>query len=150
MNRTTLMSAALGIVFGILLAWSQMTSAERIHDMLRLHDPYLFLVLFSAMPIGMAGAHLLRARKFTTVVSRERVNWVHDKVERRHITGSIIFGLGWSLSQSCPGPIAAQLGGGAILSAATIAGIAVGVTAHARRPATRQTPSAAQPSPAST
>ena len=31
-------------------------------------------------------------------------------VERRHVVGSVLFGLGWAVADACPGPVLAQLG----------------------------------------
>ena len=47
-------------------------------------------------------------------------------VERRHVTGSILFGLGWAVTNACPGPIAAQLGQGLWWSLLTLAGFMIG------------------------
>ena len=35
-----------------------------------------------------------------------------DDVQRRHIVGSLLFGIGWAVADACPAPIAAQIGQG--------------------------------------
>ena len=53
--------------------------------------------------------------------------------ERRHVVGSLLFGVGWAIADACPGPIATQLGQGVWWSLATIAGLAVGLRLAVRR-----------------
>jgi uncharacterized membrane protein YedE/YeeE len=47
--------------------------------------------------------------------------------------GSVLFGIGWGVSDACPGPIATQLGQGVWWSLFTIAGLATGITLYLRR-----------------
>ena len=41
--------------------------------------------------------------------------------------GSVLFGLGWSIAGTCPGPAAAQLGAGQWACLFTLAGLFLGV-----------------------
>jgi uncharacterized membrane protein YedE/YeeE len=43
------------------------------------------------------------------------------------VVGSLIFGCGWSISSSCPGPIATQLATGLWWSGFTIVGVGGGI-----------------------
>ena len=47
--------------------------------------------------------------------------------ERRHVTGALIFGVGWGVSDACPGPIATQLGQGIGWALWTLTGVLLGV-----------------------
>ncbi len=49
------------------------------------------------------------------------------KPERRHISGSLLFGLGWGISGACPGPIATQIGQGVGWGVFTLVGAVGGV-----------------------
>jgi uncharacterized protein len=60
--------------------------------------------------------------------------------ERRHIAGAAIFGVGWSIGDSCPAPIAAQLTQGVVWSLFTIAGVASGILVFLRRQERRAEP----------
>jgi hypothetical protein len=123
MSRAQSIALALGIPFGFLLAWSGMTDPDVIRQMLLLEDAYLFLVMASSIAVAFAGLRLLRGRRLAS--------WPATRPERRHVTGSAVFGLGWAASLSCPGPIAAQLGQGLGWSLCTIAGVGGGILAHA-------------------
>lgn len=133
MTRVRLTAIALGVVFGFALSWSGMTDPDEIRQMLLLEDAYFFLVMFSSMAVAFTGLRILRARRVRALLTGEPVSWSTSPPGRRHVTGSVLFGLGWATSLSCPGPIAAQLGQGLLWSLCTAAGIGVGVLAHARR-----------------
>jgi uncharacterized membrane protein YedE/YeeE len=49
---------------------------------------------------------------------------------RRHLVGSVLFGLGWSVTLACPGPIAVQIGQGFFWAACTLAGVFLGIRAY--------------------
>jgi uncharacterized membrane protein YedE/YeeE len=125
-------AALFGLAFGFLLAWTQMTDPDVIRRMLLLEEAYLFLVMCSAMATGFLGLRLLRGVGFRALATREPVGWTVSRPERRHVGGSVLFGAGWGLSYSCPGPIAAQLGQGMLWSLATITGVVIGIVLYAR------------------
>ena len=54
-------------------------------------------------------------------------------LERRHVVGSAIFGVGWAVSAACPGPIVAQLGAGIAWGVATSAGLVLGIGLYLAR-----------------
>jgi uncharacterized membrane protein YedE/YeeE len=58
------------------------------------------------------------------------------------VVGAAIFGVGWAVSDVCPGPVAAQIGQGIAWSLPLLAGIGLGVLIHLREqeaPAERTT-----------
>jgi len=122
-----------GVAFGFLISWGQFSDPGRIRDMLLLRDPYLYLMMFSAIAIGFVGISLLRRRRARALLTGEPISVERTRPERRHIVGAAIFGLGWAIADSCPAPIAAQLTPGVLWSIFTIAGIFVGVEVYLRR-----------------
>jgi hypothetical protein len=114
-----------GVAFGFLISWGQFTDPDRIREMLTLADPYMYLMMFSAMAVGFAGARLVRGRR--TLLGNGVVAWVTEKPQRRHIAGAATFGFGWAISDACPGPIAAQPALGIGWSVFTMAGVFLGV-----------------------
>lgn len=132
-GRVKAAALGFGAAFGFLISWGQFSDPDRIRDMLLLRDPYLYLMMFSAMGIGMAGVHFLRRRRARALLTGAPVKVERARPEPRHIVGAAIFGLGWSLSDSCPAPIAAQLAQGVGWSLLTITGIFVGTELYFRR-----------------
>ena len=66
------------------------------------------------MATAAIGLRLLRRER--------RVSWTTERPERRHIVGSLVFGVGWGVSDACPGPIATQIGQGIGWGLWTLAG----------------------------
>jgi uncharacterized protein len=132
MARVRLIAAGLGAVFGFVLAWTQMTNPDVIRRMLLLEDAYLYLVMFSAIATAFVGLRAVRRLHVRAVVTGRPFGWTLARPERRHLEGSVVFGAGWGLSSSCPGPIAAQLGQGMFWSTATIAGVVIGIVLYSR------------------
>ena len=150
---TRVAAAMIGIVFGVVLSWSGMTSPEIIREGLLFEDPYLFLFFAGAMLTATVGLRILRVRAPRALLTGERVGWEPVKPERRHIVGSVLFGIGWGVADVCPGPIATQLGQGIAWGIPTTVGLVIGIVLFGRlqRRAARQpsrTPAAAViPSP---
>ena len=115
--------AAVGLVFGFMLSWSRMVDPDVIRDALLFRESYLFLFMGSAVATAAVGQLLLR----------RRLTWPRGRVERRHITGALVFGVGWGLADACPGPIAAQTGQGIGWALFTATGVVIGVFVYLRR-----------------
>ncbi len=120
-------AAAFGVAFGFLISWGQFTDPDRIREMLLLEDPYLYLMMLSAIAVAFAGTWLLRRVHARALITGEPLSLDRTKPERRHFVGALLFGLGWAISDSCPAPIAAQLAQGVFWSIFTIAGIVIGI-----------------------
>jgi uncharacterized membrane protein YedE/YeeE len=131
--RVRLAACLFGAVFGFLISWGQFSDPDRIRDMLLLRDPYLYLMMFSAIAVAGVGTLLLRRRHARALLTGEPLSVERTRPERRHIVGAAIFGLGWAIADSCPAPIAAQLTQGVWWSLCTIAGIFIGVEVYLRR-----------------
>jgi len=119
MKRVT--AALLGVAFGFVLSWTQLTSPDRIRSMLLLEDTYYYLMMATAVVIGTVGVRALRRRRTVTA----------SPLARRHVTGSVLFGIGWAVTNACPGPIAAQIGQGTAWALVTLAGFFLGARLHA-------------------
>ena len=120
-------AAAIGVVFGVLLCWSGMSSPEVIRKALLFEQSYLFLFMFSAIATAMLGTRLV-----------SRTAPLRERPQRRHIVGSLIFGLGWGIADACPGPVLTQVGQGIGWSLFTLAGVIAGVYAFQRFPDAHQ------------
>jgi uncharacterized protein len=129
---TRVAAAVIGIVFGVVLSWSGMTSPEIIREGLLFGDPYLFLFFAGAMFTALVGLRILRVRAPRALLTGERVQWEPIAPERRHVVGSVLFGIGWGVSGACPGPIATQLGQGIAWGIPTTVGLVFGIVLFAR------------------
>jgi uncharacterized protein len=120
----------LGIVTGFVFAWARMTDPSTFHRMLALHSPRIYLLVCAAVAVAFVGTRLLRGRR--ALLTGERIGWTSARPTRSHVVGSVLFGIGWGISEACPGPTAAQLGAGRVLAVAVAAGVLVGVKLQPR------------------
>ena len=146
--RLRLFALALGIVTGFVFAWARLTDPNSFHRMLSLDSPRIYLLMGAAVTVAFAGARLLRGRR--TILTGEPIGWTTARPTCSHVVGSLLFGIGWGISEACPGPTAAQLGAGRVLALAVGAGILVGVRLQPRlaRAAVRTIPTREVPIPA--
>jgi uncharacterized protein len=128
---------AVGVVFGVALSWTGMSSPDVIRDALLFNDSYLYLMFAAAVATAFVGIRVLRARRVRALLTGEAVSWNVDRPQPRHIWGSLLFGVGWAISGACPGPIATQIGQGIAWSLFTLAGVVIGIALflRTRRPA---------------
>src|SRR3954454_4730906 len=144
--RKLVAGALIGALFGALLCWTGMASPEVIRKALLFQDSYLFLMFAAAVLTSLVGLRLVRGRR--ALLTGDRIDWKVERPERRHVVGSLVFGIGWGVADACPGPIATQLGQGIWWSVFTLAGVLLGVRLFLRRQ--EETEPAAEPAPAAT
>jgi uncharacterized protein len=122
-----------GLVFGVVLCWTGMSDPDVIRGALLLEEAYLFLFFASAVAVASAGVWLLRRSHARALLTGERVDWRDEPPQRRHVVGSVLFGVGWAVAGACPGPIATQLGQGIAWSLFTALGMVAGIWWFLRR-----------------
>jgi uncharacterized protein len=122
----------IGAAFGFIVGWARLTDYDVIRDMLLLRHADVFLLMMSAMVTAAIGARLLRAFGVRSLLDAAPIAWTTQPPRRKHIVGSVLFGIGWSLAGTCPGPVAAQLGRGQLAALFTIGGLLTGIHVHDR------------------
>ena len=123
----------IGIAFGIGLSWSGMTAPNVIRGALLFEQSYLFLFFASAIFVATAGSWALRTTGVKALFTGQPITWAQERPERRHIVGALLFGIGWGISDACPGPIATQIGQGIAWGVFPLVGVIVGVKLYLRR-----------------
>jgi uncharacterized membrane protein YedE/YeeE len=109
-----------------MLSWARLTDYDVIRNMLLFRELDLFFMMGAAMTTAAIGVRLLRRCGARSLLGAP-VAWDLTKPSSRHIHGSILFGIGWGIAGTCPGPIAAQLGHGQWSALFTVAGVLAGV-----------------------
>jgi uncharacterized membrane protein YedE/YeeE len=138
--RLTCLGIGMGV--GFVLSWTQMTDPDVIWRMLLLEEPHVFLIMGSAVASAAIGVRLLRASGMRAITG-EPVAWSVEQPQPRHVAGSALFGAGWAVAGTCPGPLAAMIGQGKIAALSVAIGVLGGVVLQrvvrsrrgARRPA---------------
>lgn len=132
-----------GVGFGFWLCWTRFTSYGVILGGLRFERLYLWLMFGSAVVTAAIGLQLARSAGTRTWIDGARVDWTITPIRRSHIVGSAMFGIGWAIAGTCPGPAAAQIGQGHFAGLFTAAGIFAGVAVQGWLSSRRATSSAA-------
>jgi uncharacterized protein len=138
LTSTRIAGGLIGVVFGAVLAWSGMTSPDVIRKGLLFQSSYLFLFFFGAVATAFVGLRLLKRKAPPALLTGEPIRWEPVKPERRHVAGSLLFGIGWGVSGACPGPIATQLGQGIVWGVPTTVGLVLGIVLFRRLQARSQ------------
>jgi uncharacterized membrane protein YedE/YeeE len=137
-----------GAAFGFILGWAQLTDYDVIHNMLLLREADVFLIMASAIMTAAIGVRVLRALGLRSLLAGGPVAWTVARPAREHVVGSILFGIGWALACTCPGPVAAQLGRGQWAAVFTAAGLLGGIALRRRfEVRARPGPQSSQPEP---
>lgn len=102
----------LGIVFGIVMSKSEAVSWFRIQEMFRFQSFHMYGIIGTAVTLGVLGVALIKRFKIRDFQGNPIVFYPKEKSFIRYILGGIIFGLGWALSGSCPGPMVVNIGYG--------------------------------------
>jgi len=133
------LACLLGVVFGVTLCWTGMSDPDVIRGALLFEQAYLFEFFAAAVATAAIGLQILRRTRGIT--------WARQPVERRHVTGAMVFGVGWGITGACPGPIATMLGQGILWAVPLMAGVVIGVRLFLRQGSPDTEPACDVPSP---
>jgi len=121
---------AVGALFGLLLTVSGLGDYDTIHDGLLLENPYIFLMMGSAMAVAFAGLFLLRRLGRTRFAGP--LVLPHARAERRHVYGGAVFGLGFGVGATCPGMTVAMTTTGGLYGLVVLGGLLAGLWLRGR------------------
>lgn len=109
---TMFISFLSGLIFGMGLLLSGMSNPAKIIGFLNITgkwDPSLVFVMIGAITIGfLAFSYAKRVKK--TITGLEISLSSNQKIDKKLIIGSLLFGIGWGLVGFCPGPAIVALG----------------------------------------
>ena len=111
---------AAGIVFGIIMVKSEAISWYRIQEMFRFQAFHMYGIIGTAVIIGAIGIAFIKKFKLRDISGVPIEIHPKEKSVIRYIVGGTIFGLGWALTGSCPGPLFVNLGYGYLTFAVVI------------------------------
>lgn len=120
----------LGLLFGILLVKSEVSSWDRIHKMFLFEQAHMYLIMGSAVAVGAVSFAIVKRYHLKAVDGKEPT-FKPKKFQKGTIIGGVIFGAGWAITGACPGPIYAQIGKGDWMAFSSLAGALCGVYLYA-------------------
>ena len=124
------MSLLVGIYFGIVLTKSEVVRWQRVHDMFLFNEAHMYLIIGVGIGVAMIAMLIIKAMKCKTIEGQQIV-YKPKPFHTGVIVGGTLFGAGWAITGACPGPIYAQIGGGAWMALFTLAGAMLGMFVYA-------------------
>ena len=119
-----------GLLFGLGMAISGMVDPARVTGFLDLAgawDPSLAFVMGGALLVFMPGYFLLVKPRRQSVLGEPIVAVPTPRLDRRLIGGAALFGIGWGLVGSCPGPALSLISSGQPMIMLFIAAMVAGI-----------------------
>jgi uncharacterized membrane protein YedE/YeeE len=120
----TFLYLLLGTIFGFILSRSGAADYDFIQGMFLFTEFQLYGILAVAVAVTAPGIWLIK-RRGRTLLGRP-VAIELKALHRGNIVGGVIFGVGWSLTGMCPGPILVNIGEGKLYAIAAFAGALAG------------------------
>jgi uncharacterized membrane protein YedE/YeeE len=102
----------LGIIFGIIMSKAEIISWYRIYEMFRFESFHMYGVIGSALILGLFSIQMIKFFNLKSYDGEEIHFTPKDRGVFRYLIGGVIFGLGWSMTGACPGPLFVLLGKG--------------------------------------
>jgi len=117
----------LGSVFGFALSRSGAADYNFIQGMFLFEEFQLYGIIGTAVVLTAPSLWLLKRRGRT--LTGEPLQIDLKPGHRGNIYGGILFGIGWSITGMCPGPILVNIGEGKLYALAALAGTLIGASA---------------------
>jgi uncharacterized membrane protein YedE/YeeE len=102
----------LGIIFGIIMSKAEIISWYRIYEMFSFESFHMYGVIGSALILGLFSVQMIKFFNLKSYDGEEIIFTPKDRGISRYLIGGVIFGLGWSMTGACPGPLFVLLGKG--------------------------------------
>lgn len=100
-----------GLAFGVIFVKAEIISWFRIQEMFKLQSFHMYGVIGSAVLVGILSVALIKIFNIKTIYG-ESIKIQPKTFNKGQIIGGLLFGVGWSITGACPGPLFAQIGTG--------------------------------------
>lgn len=101
-----------GFIFGLVLTKSEAVSWYRIYEMFHFQSFHMFGIIGTALFTGLIGIQLIKKFKVKDIQGKPIEIADKEPGSARYWIGGTLFGLGWGLVGTCPGPIFILIGAG--------------------------------------
>ena len=117
----------LGTFFGFVLSRSGAADYDFIQGMFLLERFQLYGIIGTAVVVTAPALWLLK--RYGKTLTGAPLVVVPKPGHRGNVYGGVLFGVGWSITGMCPGPILVNVGEGKVYALAALAGALIGAAA---------------------
>ena len=119
-----------GTLLGIVMTKSEAISWFRIQEMFLFQSIHMYGIIGVAVILGASYVFLIKKFSIKSFTG-DRINIPPKKMSiPRYLFGGIIFGLGWSMTGACPGPMYTLVGHGYFIMLVVIAAALLGTLVY--------------------
>ena len=122
-------SLVLGILFGLAISKANATDYNYITDMFLFKNFYLYGVITFAIITASSGVFIMKKLNAKDV-NGKKIEFPVKPAKKGLVLGAILFGIGWAITGTCPGPAITMVGEGKLTAIVTLIGIFAGTYAH--------------------
>ncbi len=124
-----------GVLFGIILTKSEVISWFRIQEMFRFQSFHMYGIIGTAVVLGAILLYFVRSSKGRNIFGDIITIEPKAKTYKASIFGGTLFGLGWTMTGACPGPLYILFGHGywvilVVIASAVLGTLAYGAVRH--------------------
>ena len=119
MKKRNFLFLLMGIIFGTTLIKADAVSWFRMQEMFHFQGFQMYGIFLTAIPTGALSVWLIKKFNIKTL-DGEPVTIIKKKFNLGIVFGSMIFGIGWAMTGTCPGPIYVQIGSGLSIAILTL------------------------------
>jgi len=119
MKKKNFLFLFIGIIFGTTLIKADAVSWFRMQEMFRFQGFQMYGIFMTAIPTAAISVFLIKKLNIKTL-DGEPVQIIKKKFNLGTVFGAILFGIGWALTGTCPGPIYVQIGSGLAIAILTL------------------------------
>lgn len=116
----------IGTFFGIVMYKSEAASWFRIYEMFHFQSVHMYGLMGSALAVGIIAVQYIKAKNVKDIYGDPIVITDKERGIPKYLIGGIIFGLGWALVGTCPGPMFVLMGAGYVPILVVILGALLG------------------------
>ncbi len=109
--KKTLVIYFIGLLFGAVFMKAEIISWFRILEMFQFASFHMYGVIGTAVVVGIISVALIKKLQLKTL-DGENIQIEYKPFTKGNVIGGLIFGIGWSITGACPGPLFALIGGG--------------------------------------
>jgi hypothetical protein len=122
--RWTAFYLALGTIFGLVLSRSGAADYNYIQGMFLFEEFQLYGIIGTAVAVTAPGLWLIK--RYGRTAAGRPIAIETKPGHRGNVYGGVLFGVGWSITGMCPGPVLVNAGEGKLYALAALAGVLVG------------------------